>query len=98
MKVTSFHRLASAELKEAMGFYEGQSAGLGDRFLVEVESAIALLHQFPEIGPRVAGSLRRVLVSGFPDDLVYRPTGRDQIRILAVAHHSREPRYWAGRR
>ena len=98
MTVTTFHRLASAELKEAIGFYEGQSPGLGDRFLAEVESAIALLHQFPEIGPRVEGPLRRVLVSSFPYDLVYRPSGRDQIRILAVAHHRREPRYWAGRR
>ena len=84
MTVTSFHRLASAELKEAIGFYEGQSPGLGDRFLAEVESAVELLHQFPKIGPCVAGPLRRVLVSGFPYDLVYRPTGRPEFGTVGV--------------
>ena len=98
MKITTFHRLASGELREAIHFYERQSPGLGNRFLAEVEAAVELLHQFPEIGTRVVGPLRRVLVSGFPYDLVYRLTGRNQIRILAVAHHRREPGYWAGRR
>jgi plasmid stabilization system protein ParE len=98
VKVTSFHSLAAGELREAIRYYEVRSPGLGDRFLVAVESAVELLHQFPEIGTRVAGPLRRVLVSSFPYDLVYRPIGPGQLRILAVAHHRREPGYWSGRR
>ena len=33
----------------------------------------------------------------FPYSLVYTVSG-DEIRILAVAHHSRRPGYWTGRK
>jgi len=33
----------------------------------------------------------------FPYSLIYTESG-DEIRILAVAHHSRRPGYWRGRR
>jgi len=37
-----------------------------------------------------------MLVSGFPYQIVYRPTGED-IRILAFAHLKRRPGFWRHR-
>lgn len=98
MSVASFHRLALRELEEVHAHYEGESPGLGGRFASEVEHSISLILQFPQIGQRVEGPIRRILVSGFPYDLLYRFTGRNHLRILSVAHHRRGPGYWVGRR
>jgi hypothetical protein len=34
-----FHEAADAELSEAVAYYDGKAAGLGDRFLAEVKAA-----------------------------------------------------------
>ena len=39
---------------------------------------------------------RRYLMKHFPYSLVYTVSS-EEIRILAVAHHSRRPGYWASR-
>jgi hypothetical protein len=40
---------------------------------------------------------RVLALHNFPYSLVYRIQG-DEIRIVAVAHHSRRPGYWVERR
>jgi plasmid stabilization system protein ParE len=42
--------------------------------------------------------LRRFVLPRFPYSLIYRHLGADEVRILAVAHQKRRPRYWTGRR
>jgi plasmid stabilization system protein ParE len=94
-----FSDLASAELAEAVRWYEHREPGLGDRFLQAVNSTIDLIQSHPDIGVPRASPLpsRQFLVHGFPYRVVYR-VRRDDIYVIAVAHTSRRPDYWKERR
>ena len=96
MERVSFHRLAERELNEAASYYEGQKAGLGARFLAEVDRCIELLVEYPEAGPVILGPVRRLLVRRFPYGVRYtvKPEG---VRILAVMNLKRRPLYWVER-
>lgn len=98
MTGATFNRLAEQELAEAISYYEDQRPGLGTELLEEVRHAVALLGRHPEAAPRVKGAIRRLVLPRFPYSILYRPVGPGLVRILAVAHHKRHPRYWAGRR
>jgi plasmid stabilization system protein ParE len=89
---------ASAELAEAVRWYEDREPGLGDRFLQAVNSTIDLIQSHPDIGALRAGRLpsRQFLVHGFPYGVVYR-VRRDDIYVIAVSHTSRRPGYWKHR-
>ena len=91
-----FHPLADRELTEAAQFYEGQAGGLGGDFLDEIQAMLDLLRSFPELGRPLGGTLRSLPTRRFPYSLVY-DLQPDYLRILAVAHHRRRPRYWIGR-
>ena len=86
---------AGEELGEAVRWYEDQSEGLGVAFLEAVQTVISRIETHPEIGGRVADQqhTRRVLVTGFPYQVVYivRPT---EAIVVAVAHLKRRPGYW----
>lgn len=58
---------------------------------------MALLLEHPGLGPICRHGKRRWLLTRFPYSLIYTIAG-DEIRVLAVAHYSRRPGYWRGRR
>ena len=86
---------AEEEMLEAARIYEDQAAGLGERFLDEVEGCVELLLDRPHIGRRV-GDLRRFPLRKFPFTLVYA-LEEDDLVVVAVSHHRRRPGYWTGR-
>ncbi|MFW6012287.1 MAG: type II toxin-antitoxin system RelE/ParE family toxin [bacterium] len=87
---------AREEFLESVAHYELQSPGLGLGFIEEVEHAIVRLAAFPEHGsPHLAGT-RRIVLGRFPFDVVYLAEPQE-IVVVAVAHHKREPGYWRGR-
>src|SRR5678815_5264542 len=90
----SFHPEAERDLRDAAEFYQ-QRAGrsLSQSFLAEFEKAVNNLVRYPELGMPWRGNNRRYVMGRFPYSLVYRSSAED-IRILAVAHHSRQPNYW----
>jgi plasmid stabilization system protein ParE len=98
MKVR-FHRLAVAEIDYEVDYYESRHAGLGSEFEDEIDAVLDLIQRFPEAAPSWRGRAdRRVAVlARFPFTLPYQIMG-DQIVILALAHTSRRPGYWARRR
>lgn len=51
---------------------------------------------FPYAAPPISRDARRFILPGYPYDLVYSVL-EDEIVVLAVAHHSRQPEYWADR-
>jgi len=97
MKSAIFHPLAARELGEAVEHYDEARRGLGEEFLHEVERAIAFLDQYPEAAPNVGREVRRLVLARFPYSVIYRHLGAGQLRILAVAHQKRRPRYWTKR-
>jgi toxin ParE1/3/4 len=96
MRSVIFHPMAEQELLDAVSYYEEQETGLGLEYLGEVEHAVNFLMRYPEAGSKVRGSIRRLTLPKFPYSLLYRVM-EEQIRVLAVAHHKRKPKYWVDR-
>ena len=92
-----FHPLAVQELIDAAVYYEEENQGLGLEDLSEVERAANLLIRYPNSGSVIRGFVRRLILPRFPYSLLYRIVDEELIRILAVAHHKRKPRYWVDR-
>lgn len=95
--------LAAAEaeyLAEAL-FYEARSPGLGERFVAEIDEALAVVHEYPGCGSpylRIgAGSeIRSMLLRSFPVQVFY-VVREDTLIVVGVAHTSRRPGYWRDR-
>lgn len=93
----SIHETAEAEINEAADFYDIESPGLGSVFIDEIQRALKSIVDVPDAAPLLRGRVRRRIMTKFPYSLVYS-VRRDEIRVLAVAHHKRRPFYWRGRR
>jgi toxin ParE1/3/4 len=91
-----FHEAADAELSEAVAYYDGKAAGLGDRFLAEVKAATRSIEQYPEIAPIIEEGVRAKVLAKFPYSLMY-VVEEHGLYIVAVAHQSKRPAYWADR-
>src|SRR5262245_19774476 len=91
-----FHEAADAELTEAVAYYDGKASGLGDRFLAEVKDATRLIERYPEIAPVIDLGVRAKTLTKFPYTLMYI-VEPEELFILAVAHQSKRPGYWADR-
>lgn len=96
MKPVLFDEAADLEMREAALFYENRSSGLGKEFTSAVESAVRQIQEAPHRWPRRTRSTRRFLLVNFPYSVVYLDQP-GQIWIVAVAHASRNPRYWLSR-
>lgn len=97
MKTVVFHPFAEQELLDAAAYYEEQNPGLGLDFLAEVQGSVNLLIRYPNMGSEVQGLIRRLVLPKFPYSLLYRVVDGSLIRLLAVAHHKRNPQYWVDR-
>ncbi|HMO46802.1 MAG TPA: type II toxin-antitoxin system RelE/ParE family toxin [Rubrivivax sp.] len=92
-----FRPQAQQELLDAAQWYlsEGGPAVAG-QFEWSVQRALRLLAFMPRLGRLNYPGVRVWHLKDFPYTLVYRVSG-DTIVVLAVAHQSREPGYWARR-
>lgn len=89
---------AQADADSAVDWYIGEGAFVAaEDFINEIERALSLLKQFYVLGKGSMHKTRSFPLHGFPYSLIYRLHG-DSVRIIAIAHHSRRPGYWAGRR
>jgi plasmid stabilization system protein ParE len=88
-----FLRVAQAELREAVRWYDSEAPGLGAGFLLEVVAAIARITEFPSAWQTVESELRRCRVGKFPYGLVYADEN-DEILIVALSHLQRRPQSW----
>lgn len=98
MKPVLISKPASAELIEAVRWYEMKRPGLGGEFHDAVVQGVDLLSRHPGIGtPRQSPRLHRLLrLDRFPYQIVYRERA-DDLYIVAIAHARRRPGYWKGR-
>jgi plasmid stabilization system protein ParE len=91
-----FHEAADAELTAAVLYYDRRAFGLGDRFVAEVKAATRYIEQYPDIAPIIEDGVRAKVLVRFPYSLLYVVEPR-VLFIVAVAHQSQQPRYWADR-
>jgi plasmid stabilization system protein ParE len=87
---------AREEILEATTYYRDRSNAVVERFSSEIASTVDLLLQFPGVGSPTSRNARRLILRNFPYQLIYRVEG-DDIRVYAVAHLKRRPRYWRER-
>src|SRR4051812_41976137 len=89
-----FHPEAAAELVAAAQYYDAAAPGLGSRFALAVRRATDFALAHPGGGaPRGVADARRIVVHGFPYEVVYRVRG-ELLEVMAVAHLRRRPGYW----
>ncbi len=89
----TYHPEAEAELIEAARFYEQRLPSLGTQFLDTVESAIRIIQNAPKQCRVIEADVRLYLMPRFPFAIYYRVLP-DQLRILAIKHHSRHSDSW----
>jgi toxin ParE1/3/4 len=89
---------AQIDADAAVDWYIGEGAFIAaDDFADALDQVFDLLSQFPEMGEPGSLNTRTLTLHSFPYSLIYRLQS-EAIRVIAVAHHSRRPGYWLGRR
>ena len=96
MKLVRFLQEAQDEFLDQISLYETSEKGLGERFRLAVQAAIALAATHPGLGSPWKLRTRRVFPKGFRFSVVYR-IEPDELVVFAVAHFRRRPTYWRRR-
>lgn len=91
-----FLEIAKIELDETVEYYNSESAGLGDAFLVDTLKAIERLRYFPKAWHPFSSITRRCQLRSFPYGIIYQVLDAE-ILIVAVANLHRKPDYWQDR-
>ena len=87
---------ALREIDDAFEWYLEQSVQAAEAFVREAENAFTLISSSPAIWPRFEAGTRKYVLRTFPYNVIYREIAGG-IKVVAVAHHKRRPRYWRRR-
>jgi plasmid stabilization system protein ParE len=92
---------AEEDVRYYIQWYERESLGLGERLWLEIQAGIELISDYPGVGERVRRvrvkePVRRLPLRHFPFLLVYREF-ENHLEVVALAHTSRDARYWRKR-
>ncbi len=87
---------ARAELIAAQDWYERASAGLGVRFLAEVDAQVERIGANALQFPVQLRDIRRARLRRFPYGLYFRVLP-DAVYVIACFHASRDPMTWRRR-
>jgi plasmid stabilization system protein ParE len=96
VKVT-FHADALAEYADAVAWYERDYPGRGERFAAAVEKVLEAIAGQPDTFATRLG-VRAATVHRFPYVVFFARPEPETVRVLAIAHAKRRPKYWRGRR
>jgi len=96
MKDVRFLEIAADELKETVKYYNNESPGLGERFLLTVIETIGRIQQYPSAWHPFTKNTRRCQVPKFPYGVIYQEL-EEEILIVAIANLHRKPDYWINR-
>lgn len=88
--------IAQIELDDSIGYYNSESDGLGDEFLVEALHAIDRIKNFPQAWHPFTDTTRRCQLRRFPYGIIYQIMDTE-ILVIAVANLHRNPDYWKDR-
>ncbi len=84
---------AEEEFTHALCWYAARNTDVARRFDSEFDTALQNIAATPNRFPICDDRHRYVLMRSFPYQIIYR-IEVDSVLIIAVAHTSREPRYW----
>ena len=91
------HPEAAEEHKKQVAHYEEIQAGLGRHYHTEFQNVLATVCASPNRSRIVlAPDIRRAMFKVFHFDFIYREVD-GLVQVLALAHHRRQPGYWAAR-
>ena len=93
-----FHRLAAREYCSARDWYADRAVEAAENFRLAVDRAVSRISSQSESLPKLGPVYRFARVRRFPYVLIFRERSPESIMVLAVAHTSRRPSYWRGRR
>jgi len=91
-----FLDVAQQEFDEAVEYYNVESSGLGDQFLIEVLGCLERIKQFPHAWHPFTENSRRCQTRRFPYGIAYQIL-ESEILIVAVVNLHRRPDYWLDR-
>jgi plasmid stabilization system protein ParE len=95
-KPVEFDALAATEYQHAFEWYLSRSETAASRFANEIERAISVIAQRPQMHPAGPSGVRKFILRGFPFIVVYRDLV-STIQVIAIAHGHRRPGYWKDR-
>ena len=87
---------AEVDFTESLKWYAERSIEAANDFDAEFDRAISQIAADPERFPMCDARHRYFLLRRFPFRIIYRITN-SEIVVIAVAHGSRSPGYWANR-
>lgn len=88
-----FSIVAEREIEAAADYYENEEAGLGSRFVEELNQAIAFVLQFPNAWSPLSKRSRRCSLRRFPYHIIYSAQ-QGTLTIVTVVHQRRDPEKW----
>src|SRR6266498_2038530 len=88
--------LAEADLEQAASWYDEEHAGLGARFLNDVDQVFGRIRAMPMQFPIVSSNIRRALLHTFPYAVYFREAN-EAVLVVAVLHLRRRPGVWRSR-
>ena len=91
-----FLKAAEVEVDVAVGYFDTQRDGLGDRFEQDLQNTVAFVTTHPMSGRAISDRVRKFRLRAFRYNIIYVIDG-EEIIIVAVAHHRRRPGYWQAR-
>jgi toxin ParE1/3/4 len=97
MRTISFRPEARDEFIDSCRFYEERNPAVRLLFESAVEAKLQSIVENPHLYPIVEGDMREATLTRFPYAIYFRSTD-DEVRILSVFHHSRDPSVWKSRR
>jgi plasmid stabilization system protein ParE len=89
-----FHPAALAEAEAATLYYRERNPAAALAFAEELDEVVARLERGPHVFPRYLQNTQRALFRTFPFAVIYRFDGA-LVTVIAIAHGSRRPGYWA---
>ena len=95
-KQVEYHEGATADVKNAVAWYQGRSPRAALDFIEELDRAVDTIREAPDRWPAGRNNTRRFLLWRFPFSIIYSEQ-ESGITVWAVAHGSRRPEYWARR-
>jgi toxin ParE1/3/4 len=91
-----YHQGATADVKNAVAWYQRRSTKVALDFIEELQRAAETIRVAPERWPMGENHTRRFLLWRFPFAIIYSKQ-ESVVTIWAVAHGNRRPEYWTGR-